>query len=320
MVQPTGSHGCQRVGAARIDDVHRMRPVCQSPRPCVPELRARRDPDVEVRGRIAGGPATPSLTPKTGIVATHHAAYDSGAPMRHMRGKPERHALHAMADLHHPPSRRHLDFAGGDRSPAIAIAKPLHSERDSIQITVDAVDYRKPQGAEDSHICINDARDLTGMERGYNLIRPSTILDQVPDAPAAIGQVIACAGKGTRTPFVLAAASVVRPINVIYPTRVHDRRSVFWYRFIDTCGIKGSIAHGASPNRPGPVQSQLRAPLESHRRMGGHTARMTRMVGQFMHPISLGLCPIAAVHVACILPTRSMMGATSAERTAARTT
>lgn len=247
MVQATGFHRGQRVGAADIDDARQMCPVCRSSQPRRAVFCVQRDPDIEMLECTVCGAASASHMPKPDVLASYYAEYYSGASLRHTLDKPERfarHVLRAMPDLHISKSLRILDFGGGDGSLSIAIAELLQSQGKSPSITIDVVDYSEARSVEDPRIRINGHRDMTGVEGGHDLILASAIFEHIPDAHTAIRQVIACAGKGAymyvRTPFVLPLTRVIRSIDITYPGHVHDMGSAFWGRFIDTFEINAT--------------------------------------------------------------------------------
>lgn len=74
---------------------------------------------------------------------------------------------------------------------------------------------------KDPHLNINAYRDLASVKGGYGLIRARAIFAHIPDAPTAIRQVVARAGRSafmyTRTPFVLAFAQIIPLIDITYP-------------------------------------------------------------------------------------------------------
>ncbi|MBW0017780.1 MAG: methyltransferase domain-containing protein [Mycobacterium sp.] len=281
MVQATSFHHGQRLGAADIEEARQICPVCRSSEPREPVFRVQRDPDIDMLACATCGAASASHMPKPEVLASYYAQYYSGAALRHTLDKPERfarHALRAMPDLRGPKPLRILDFGGGDGSLAIAIAKLLRSQGNSELIAIDVVDYSEPRPEEDRRIRIDAHRELATVEGGHDLILASAIFEHIPDAHTAIREVLSCAGRSAymyaRTPYVLPLARIVRSIDITYPGHVHDMGSVFWGRFIETFGVKGTTLS----SRPSLVETTFaHAPA---RTLVAHTLKSPALVEQ----------------------------------------
>jgi len=256
----TAFHGHQQLGPEDVYDATHRCPVCLSGETRRAVFVVQKSPTIKMLECAACGACSASHLPKTSVLDRYYAAYYAGARKVTFED-PGRFARHLAPDLRGLPRSgviRILDFGGGNGALSVAIARDLlQNGMRSCAATIDLIDYEPPCAVTFPGVVLKAHRSLTEVRGQYDLILASAILEHIPEVHSVIVQLLRLAAPGAyfyaRTPFVLPLAKLIRNFDITYPAHVHDMGNVFWNRFGETFGLRGTVI----ASRPSVIETSL---------------------------------------------------------------
>lgn len=250
-------HRSQHLRQDELYDARAECPVCLSPAPRRPVFRLQTQPDVHMLACPHCQAGAASHMPHQAVLDAYYSHYY--APGQQALTCPNvdrlaRHIAGYIAAATTRPPLRILDFGGGDGTLACRLAGLLLNTPAAIA-EIDVVDYASAGASGSDRIRVRGHRSLDGLDRPYDVVLASAVLEHIPAVNAVMRRLFALVRPGgyfyARTPYVLPLARLVRRLDLTFPGHVHDMGGAFWSGVPETFGLSARVL----ASRPSPLET-----------------------------------------------------------------